>query len=246
MSGERNPGAGVLLSALLGVAEGRTRTAELVEGVLAYGSETPCNLAAAGRLVVTRERPVIALRESGLPVAEVLRRAAGSPAPAGWGDVQPEVAAEEWAATLLVASLVLAAFGAEPEGAVRAADGSTARERLVAALLAVGERPRPPSPRALRSELAARLRTFGGRTPEVDRAAGMVDVAVAVDRRGMQFVGLCLEEPWLWLDSLVNWAEGCEVPVPGVSQPEWDAALRLTTLVFGALGSRRIRLGRRR
>ncbi|MEU5876584.1 hypothetical protein [Spirillospora sp. NPDC047279] len=107
------------LASLLALADrSGTSAEELTEAfraaLLAYGSDTDDNRAAAGRLAVQDAdgTTALALTPPGVPVADVLNAAEGGEVPSPVREAFPEIDQDGWDAALRVATLVMTALEA--------------------------------------------------------------------------------------------------------------------------------------
>ncbi|MDH6127546.1 hypothetical protein [Kitasatospora sp. GP82] len=89
-------------------------------GLLAFGSETPDNLAAAEQLDVSVEQDEngwnvgLCMRRSGLRLSRLLRSAVGSPVPQQMLEDLPDLVQEDWDTVLTVTTAILAALESDP------------------------------------------------------------------------------------------------------------------------------------
>jgi hypothetical protein len=126
-------------------------------------------------------------------------------------------------------------------------DTSSPGERFLSALLAIANVPEA-SIQALESEFAETLLAFGSKTE---------DNVACVDRIGIRerslsdygrIIGLALKSNGIPVSDVLNFAEGSTVPeevlqrFPQLEPEDWDAVLRLSTLVFSALEARLIKI----
>lgn len=115
-------------------------------------------------------------------------------------------------------------------------------ERFLAALVAVaGE---PGSADQLDAAFVRSLLDFGSETDDNTRSTARVGVRELVGPGGKRRLGLALRHGDIPLADIVNAAEGSALPpsiaedYPSVSQEDWDAILRLTTLILAAIESK--------
>ncbi|WP_354640674.1 hypothetical protein [Kitasatospora camelliae] len=117
-----DPGRDQLRSALAAFGEHPERgadalAAEVVAGLLAFGSETPDNLAATAHLTAARDGRGglrLTLHPSGVHLGDLLAAAVGTPLPDEVLDDLPDLGQEEWDAVLHLTALILTALESEP------------------------------------------------------------------------------------------------------------------------------------
>jgi hypothetical protein len=118
-------------------------------------------------------------------------------------------------------------------------DASSAQRRFLWALQAIREYP-DGELAALDSELKAALLSYGSHTEDNVAATQRLGIHHVRDGHRGGVVGLALESGPL-LSHVLNLAEGSEIPkevqqeCPQVRQADWDAILRLATLIMTAL-----------
>ncbi|MEV0597623.1 hypothetical protein [Nonomuraea cavernae] len=216
--------------------------------LLAFGSKTPDNLAAAGQLDVSAEhgptgRTVgLCLKRSGLRLSRLLASAEHCDIPVGLLEELPDLTQVEWDATLRMAGLILLALDSEPvRQANKVGAAETPHERFRAALWAIGGYPET-SPALLGANVRAALLAFGSKTPDNLAAAGQLDVSAEHGPTG-RTVGLCLKNYQELLSEVLWLTSGCTIPeqvataFPGLVQAEWDTVLLVAKMVLVALES---------
>lgn len=122
-------------------------------------------------------------------------------------------------------------------------NSSPSRKQFLSTLLTIADLPQATI-LALESEFAATLLAFGSETE---------DNLALVDRIGIRetpyydygrIIGLALKSNDTPVSDVLNFAEGSRIPegvhqrFPELEQEDWDAVLRLATLVFSALEAR--------
>jgi hypothetical protein len=117
---------------------------------------------------------------------------------------------------------------------------ASARERFRAALMApakVG----PGSPSAIDAEFVASLLAFGSETEDNMSCVERVGIRRIPGGYGSQVIGLAMRSRDTMVAEILNAAEGSEVPatvleaLPGLEQADWDAVLRLATMILVSL-----------
>lgn len=120
------------------------------------------------------------------------------------------------------------------------------RARFVSTLLEIGS-----DDDRLSDELATQLRStlleFGSQTEDNVSCAERTTVLEPSGAEAVPARGMAVGEQRILLADLLNFAEGCDIPeevrdrYPDLEQDDWDAALRLTTLIVTALQRYRTR-----
>ena len=120
------------------------------------------------------------------------------------------------------------------------------RARFVNALLEVGNGDDRSSDE-LATQVRSALLEFGSQTEDNVSCAERTSVLEPTGTEAVPARGLAVGEQGILLADLLNFAEGCDIPeevrdrYPDLEQDDWDAALRLTTLIVTALQRYRTR-----
>ncbi|WP_101379481.1 hypothetical protein [Kitasatospora sp. GP30] len=219
----------------------------MIDGLLAFGTETPENLAAAAQLDVAAEEDDFGRSDLGLCLKDyavrldhVLWLADGADIPEQVQERWPGLPQQEWDCALRVAKLVLSALGSPPIHDSEAAP-RPAQAEFRAALWAIGEQPHTP-PEELGDKVTAALLAFASATPDNLTAAEHLGVSVQEGQISWD-IGLCLLRPGIRLSHLLASAVGSTMPptlledLPELIQEDWDTVLTVTALVLSALES---------
>lgn len=90
-------------------------------------------------------------------------------------------------------------------------------------------------------ELRAALLEFGSDTEDNVACADSLMIARKLEPGGRSVTGLAIKGKEVLIADILNFAEGCEIPrelreqYPELAQGDWDAAMRLATLVLTAM-----------
>lgn len=119
-------------------------------------------------------------------------------------------------------------------------ESSSSRKQFISALLAIADWPDAPLS-ALESEFAATLLAFGSETEDNIDCVDRIGVREQSDHHHGRVVGLALKTNNVLVSEILNVAEGSQLPAdvrehfPELEQEDWDAVLRLATLILSAL-----------